>query len=168
MHKIFQLLASKVYLSPSGNLYTVPDEWSVYVGCREDDKVEENSGHFIKGTWKFLKVMTDSCSGLEGIPVLKYSLSAIITKNKGLQFNGHILCVLVRPKSESWFKNRFTFFQVYLKTQLKRLYVQLMCFYHCSCSSCSHQQQTHLSLRNVITYKMGTKSTVLVLCKNAF
>lgn len=45
--------------------------------------------------------MTDSCSGLEGIPVLKYSLSAIKTKNKGLQFNGHVLHVLVRPKSES-------------------------------------------------------------------
>lgn len=50
VHKIFQLLASKVHLSPSGYLYMVPDEWSVYVGCREDDKVEDNSGHFIKGT----------------------------------------------------------------------------------------------------------------------
>lgn len=50
MHKIFKFLASNVHSSPSGDVYIIPDEWSVYVKRREDDKVEYNSGDFIKGT----------------------------------------------------------------------------------------------------------------------
>lgn len=50
MHKIFQFLASNVHLSPSGNVYIIPDEWSVYVERREDDRVEYKSGYFLKGT----------------------------------------------------------------------------------------------------------------------
>lgn len=54
MHKIFKFLASKVHLSPSGNVYIVPDKWSVYAECLEDEKVKDDSGHFIKGTWNFM------------------------------------------------------------------------------------------------------------------
>lgn len=83
--KYSNFLPPKSVCLPSGNVYIVCDERFVYVECGEGDRVEDNSGHLIKG--EDLEVHEGSlCSGLEGIPVLKYSLSAIIKKNKGLQF----------------------------------------------------------------------------------
>ena len=53
VHKIFSFLAIKVYLPFSGCVYIKLEKWTVYVVCGENDKVD--SGHFLKGRWKFMK-----------------------------------------------------------------------------------------------------------------
>lgn len=59
----------------------------MYVDCREDDKVADNSGQFMRAltAHEGLELSLHG-SGLEGNPVLKYFLSAIFKKKKRLRF----------------------------------------------------------------------------------
>lgn len=65
-------------------MYIIPDEWSE---CGEDDKVECNSGHSIKGTWMFMKDLNHPlvlCTRRD--PSAEIFSQCSINKNKGLQF----------------------------------------------------------------------------------
>lgn len=81
--KYFHFLPSKSICLPQA-VCTSRLKWTVCVVCREHDKVD--SGHFLKGRWKFMEVRSlPPCSGPEGIPVLKYS-SVLSKKNKEFDF----------------------------------------------------------------------------------
>lgn len=74
-------------MSPSDDAYVIPDEWCVRVEGHEDDKVECNSGTFIKGTWRFVKDLNRPFVLLaRRDPSAEMSSQCSIKENKGLQF----------------------------------------------------------------------------------
>lgn len=82
------------------DVYIMPDEWSVCVVCnaRMTKWTVVIWWRGAGSSWRFS--VAPSRSESEGIPVLKYFLSAIL-RTKGFNLNGHILHVIIWAGGES-------------------------------------------------------------------